>query len=127
MTDRVERQIAERIAHRFGVTDLPGDVEHEASVSDRVSNDRLTDICHQNGNIETFEIELMMADIQSLQGSISKSEKLARGGDKEAKLRVDVSRRCLAQLEAVQPLRKLEFDESEAKGHSDLLKDNRVV
>ena len=61
VTDRVERQIAERIAHRFGVTDLPGDVEHEASVSDRVSNDRLTDICHQNGNIETFEIATIAA------------------------------------------------------------------
>ncbi len=79
------------------------------------------DVIHVTGkvnpvsDIETIEVELMMADIQSLKGSIPKSEKLARGGDKEAKLRVDLSRRCLAQLEAVQPLRTLEFDEIEAK------------
>ena len=79
------------------------------------------DVIHVTGkvnpvsDIETVEIELMLADIQVLENSLHKADKMARGGDKEAKLRADVSRKCLAQLLAAQPLRKLEFDELELK------------
>ncbi len=79
------------------------------------------DVIHVAGSvnpvsdIETIEIELMLADLQTLDNSSSKAERAAKSGDKDAKLRVDVIKKCLAQLQADQPLRKLAFEETEAK------------
>ena len=79
------------------------------------------DVIHVTGkvnpvsDIETIEIELMLADIQTLENSLSKAERTAKSGDKEAKLRVEVIKKCLAHLATDEPLRKLEFDEVEAK------------
>ena len=79
------------------------------------------DVIHVTGkvnpvsDIETIEIELMLADIQTLESSLSKAERTAKSGDKEAKLRVEVIKKCLAHLATDEPLRKLELDENEAK------------
>ena len=79
------------------------------------------DVIHVSGtvnpvsDIETIEIELMLADIQTLENSLSKAERTAKSGDKDAKMRVEVIKKCLAHLTTDQPLRKLEFDENEAK------------
>jgi GTP-binding protein YchF len=79
------------------------------------------DVIHVSGtvnplsDIETIETELMLADLQSLETAIPKAERAAKSGDKEAKLRVDVLKKCLAHLETDQPLRKLKLDENEAK------------
>ncbi|HEY0981241.1 MULTISPECIES: redox-regulated ATPase YchF [unclassified Schlesneria] len=79
------------------------------------------DVIHVSGtvnpvaDIETIEIELMLADIQTLENSLAKAERTARSGDKDAKLRVEVIKKCLAHLTTDQPLRKMEFDENEAK------------
>ena len=79
------------------------------------------DVIHVTGkvnpvsDIETIEIELMLADIQTLENSLSKADRTAKSGDKEAKQRAEVIRRCLAQLSADQPLRKMELDEAERK------------
>ena len=61
-------------------------------------------------DIETIETELMLADIQALQTALPKAEKAARGGDKEAKLRVEAINKCLAHLATDQPLRKFKLD-----------------
>jgi GTP-binding protein YchF len=66
-------------------------------------------------DIETIEIELMLADIQTLDTALSKAERTAKSGDKEAKLRVEVIKKCQAQLATDQPLRKLTLDPNEAK------------
>ena len=79
------------------------------------------DVIHVAGSvnpvsdIETIEIELMLADIQTLENSLSKAERTAKSGDKDAKQRVEVIKKCLAHLATDQPLRKMEFDENEAK------------
>lgn len=79
------------------------------------------DVIHVAGSvnpvsdIETIEIELMLADIQTLENALPKAERTAKSGDKEAKQRVDVTRKCLGHLGTEQPLRKLEFDENEMK------------
>ena len=39
----------------------------------------------------------------------------AKSGDKDAKMRVEVIKKCLAYLATDQPLRKMEFDENESK------------
>ena len=79
------------------------------------------DVIHVAGSvnpvndIETVEIELMLADIQTLETSLSKAERTAKSGDKEAKVRVEVIKKCLAQLATDQPLRKMTLDPVEAK------------
>src|SRR4051794_28043870 len=78
------------------------------------------DVVHVTGkvdpvsDIETIEIELMLADIQTLENAVSKAERTAKSGDKEAKLRVEAIRKCLAHLETDEPLRKLTLDQQEA-------------
>lgn len=64
-------------------------------------------------DIETIEIELMLADIQTLENALPKAERTAKSGDKEAKLRVEAIRHCLAHLATDQPLRKLTLDPQE--------------
>ena len=65
-------------------------------------------------DIETIEIELMLADIQTLDNALSKAERTAKGGDKEAKLRAETIKKCLDHLATDEPLRKLVLDEFEA-------------
>ena len=80
------------------------------------------DIVHVAGkvdplsDIETVEIELMLADIQTLDTALPKAERAAKGGDKEAALRAGVIRKCQAHLAGNEPLRKLKLDPAEAKG-----------
>jgi GTP-binding protein YchF len=79
------------------------DVIHVAGKVDPVSD------------IETIEIELMLADLQLLDTALPKAERTARSGDKEARQRVDVMKKCAAHLATDQPLRKLSLDENAAK------------
>ena len=79
------------------------------------------DVVHVDGkvdpvaDIETIEIELMLADIQTLDTALPKAERTAQSGDKEAKARADAIRKCLDHLARDRPLRKLTLDEAEAK------------
>lgn len=66
-------------------------------------------------DIEVIETELLLADIETLSNALPKSERAARGGDKEAALRVDVIKRCAAHADVEKPLRTLEFSKDEAK------------
>lgn len=79
------------------------------------------DVTHVSGkvnpltDIEIIETELMLADMQTLENSKGKAERSARTGDKEAKARVDVIVKCLAELDQGRPLRTLEWDPAELK------------
>ncbi len=66
-------------------------------------------------DIEIIELELMLADMQSLDTAISKAERTAKNGDKEAIARVDVIKKCQSQLAKNEPLRKLKLDPAEVK------------
>ena len=66
-------------------------------------------------DIETIEIELMLADLQTLENALPKAERTAKSGDKEAKLRVEVIKKCQAHLATDEPLRKFALDDIEAK------------
>jgi GTP-binding protein YchF len=79
------------------------DVTHVAGKVDPVSD------------METIEMELLFADIQSVETALPKAERAARTGDKEAKFRVGVIQKCLEHLNAEQPLRSLKLDEPESK------------
>ncbi|MCC7192539.1 MAG: redox-regulated ATPase YchF [Phycisphaeraceae bacterium] len=71
------------------------------------------DITHVEGSvdpirdIETIDIELMLADLQSVEGSLDKAKRLAKSGDKEAKLRADVLERCFTTLSEGKPIRTI--------------------
>jgi len=79
------------------------DVTHVAGKVDPVSD------------METIEMELLFADIQSVETALPKAERAARTGDKEAKFRVGVIQKCLEHLNSEQPLRSLVLDEAESK------------
>jgi hypothetical protein len=77
------------------------------------------DVIHVAGKVdpvsdmETIEIELMLADIQHLENLLPKAERAAKSTDKEAKLKVEVMKKCLAHLGGEKPLRTLTLDEAE--------------
>jgi GTP-binding protein YchF len=82
------------------------DVTHVAGKVDPVSD------------MQTIEMELLFADIQSLETALPKAERAARTGDKEAKFRMEAIKKCQAHLMAEQPLRLLKLEEAEAKAIS---------
>jgi len=78
------------------------DVVHVAGAVDPLSD------------VETVEIELMLADLQTLENALPKAERTAKSGDKEAKLRVEAIKKCLEHLGKDQPLRTLTLEGPEA-------------
>ena len=79
------------------------------------------DVTHVSGevdpisDIEIIEMELMFADVETLQGAMEKAKRTARSGDKEAKHRVTVIEKCLEHLETETPLRSLKLNDLEQK------------
>lgn len=79
------------------------------------------DVTHVAGGVDpvsditTIELELLLADMETLANALPKAERAARGGDKDAAIRVDVIKRCSVQAESEQPLRTLEFTPDESR------------
>src|SRR5690349_19471069 len=79
------------------------------------------DITHVEGtvdpirDIDTIDTELALADLETVGSSIDKSERQARSGDKDAIARVEVLKRCRAQLDQGKPVRGIEFDVDERR------------
>jgi GTP-binding protein YchF len=77
------------------------------------------DIIHVAGkvdpvsDIETVEIELLLADLQSIDAALPKAERAAKGGDKDMTARAEVLKKCKDQLAKDQPLRKVEWTKDE--------------
>ena len=70
-----------------------------------------------NRDIETLEMELVLADLEVVSGSIGKSEKAARAHDKDkdAIARLEVLKRCHKMLDDGKPVRELQFTPEEQK------------
>jgi GTP-binding protein YchF len=74
------------------------------------------DVVHVEGavdpirDVETIDTELMLADLQAVEGMLQKAQRTARTGDKDAKARVEILTACEAQLAAGNPVRGLSFD-----------------
>jgi GTP-binding protein YchF len=79
------------------------------------------DILHVEGSvdpirdIETIDMELALADLETVGSSYDKSERQARSGDKEAIARAEVLKKAKAHLNENQPLRTLELNPEERK------------
>src|SRR5512133_3264544 len=73
-----------------------------------------SDITHVEGkiaplaDIETIEMELMLADLDSLEKRVDNLSKKAKGNDKEAKEQLDLVERALKLLRDGQPTRGME-------------------
>jgi GTP-binding protein YchF len=80
-----------------------------------------TDVIHVEGkvdpiaDIETVETELMLADLDSLEGRVIALEKRVRGADKEAKETLALVERALALLRDGKPARLIERKPEEEK------------
>ncbi len=78
------------------------------------------DIVHVEGkidplsDIEVIHTELALADLESVEKSLIKVSKLAKGGDKEAVSQKAVMEKVKACLDAGDAVRSLEFDDNEA-------------
>jgi GTP-binding protein YchF len=64
-------------------------------------------------DIETIDTELALADLESASSALEKTERLARGGDKEAVARAAVLKKCRDQLDQAKPVRQLDFNPEE--------------
>jgi hypothetical protein len=79
------------------------------------------DVVHVEGSvdpirdIDTIDTELALADLETVDASLDKVERLARSGDKDAAARAQLLRRCKDALERAQPLRGLEMAPDERK------------
>jgi ribosome-binding ATPase len=67
------------------------------------------------GDIETIETELMLADLESLEKRLAILEKKAKGGDKETKETFELVARCLSLLREGEPARLAELKEEDQK------------
>ena len=78
------------------------------------------DVIHVAGQVDplhdisTIELELLLADIQTLENALQKAQRTARSGDKDAKALVQTIEKNLAHAGQELPLRTLELSESEA-------------
>ena len=79
------------------------------------------DILHVSGtvdpvrDIEVIGLELMLADIEQVEGSLDKAARQARSGDADARAGAAVLERCRECLDAERPIRSLEFTPEERK------------
>ncbi len=77
------------------------------------------DVTHVEGSVDpvrdaaTIETELMLSDLDSLERRIVPLEKKAKGGDKDAKLQVDVMGPILAALREGRPARSVPVSDDE--------------
>ena len=84
------------------------------------------DVTHVEGridpiaDIETVETELMLADLDSLERRLDALEKKAKGGDKEAKLSVELITRALALLREGKPARLVAVKPEEERAFAGL-------
>jgi ribosome-binding ATPase len=73
------------------------------------------DITHVEGtvdpirDIDTIDTELMLADLETVQSSLDKAQRLSKSGDKDAIARSEILAKAKVALEAGKPVRELEF------------------
>ncbi|HVT03513.1 MAG TPA: redox-regulated ATPase YchF [Thermoanaerobaculia bacterium] len=66
-------------------------------------------------DIEIIETELMLADLDTLTKRVERIARLARTGQKDAQIEVDVLKRALAAIDSGKPVRSVEWQPEEKK------------
>jgi GTP-binding protein YchF len=62
-------------------------------------------------DVDTIDTELILADMQSVEGMIERAEKSVRTGGPEAKRRLEILNECLQRLNDARPIRGLRYDD----------------
>ena len=70
-------------------------------------------------DIETISLELILADMETVNKALQRYEKIAKSGDKKAKETIDLLNKILKHLEDSKPVRTMSFEDEE----KELLKD----
>lgn len=79
------------------------------------------DITHVDGSvdpirdIETIELELLLADMEAVDASVEKTRRAAKSGDPDTKARLAMLEKAKAVLDREEPLRLLELTDDESK------------
>jgi len=79
------------------------------------------DIIHVEGSvdpirdIDTIDTELILADLETVSGSLDKTERTARSGDKESIARAEVLRKAKGAIETGKTVRQVDFTADEKK------------
>ncbi len=77
------------------------------------------DVIHVAGKVdpvsdmETIEIELLLADMQHLENLLPRVERAAKSADKEARLKCDAMKKCVEHLRTDKPLRTLALSDGD--------------
>src|SRR5690554_1485441 len=77
------------------------------------------DVIHVNNrvdpiaDIDTIDTELALADLESVDKSIARYERVAKSGDKDAKARIEVLQKLRAALDDGRPARSVSLDDEE--------------
>jgi len=71
-------------------------------------------------DIEVINTELALADMESVEKAVTRTAKVAKSGDKEARARLEVLEKVRAHLDQGKPVRSLGLDEDELKQIRDL-------
>ena len=77
------------------------------------------DVIHVAGRVdpvsdmETIELELILADMQHLENVLPRAERAAKSTDKEARLKFEALSKCLDHLRQEKPLRTLSLSDAE--------------
>ncbi len=66
-------------------------------------------------DIDIIDTELALADLDTVSSSLEKTERLARGGDKDAVAKADLLKKCKVQLNDGKPVRAIELNVDEKK------------
>ena len=64
-------------------------------------------------DMQTINLELILADIETVTGRLNKAVSMQKTGDKKYKIEAELLQRILQHLESEQPVRTMEFDEEE--------------
>ncbi len=72
-----------------------------------------------NRDIETIDLELIFADMESLERRVQRYGKQAKGGDKEAKLHAETAEKLITLLESGKPARAGDWTDAEAASVAD--------
>ncbi|HSH29217.1 MAG TPA: redox-regulated ATPase YchF [Thiohalobacter sp.] len=75
---------------------------------------------HPLEDIDTINTELALADMESVDKALTRTAKVAKSGDKEARAKLAVLEKVKAHLDAGHPVRSLELSEDERKQLRDL-------
>ena len=75
---------------------------------------------HPLEDIETINTELALADMESVDKALTRTAKVAKSGDKEARAKLEVLEKVKAHLDAGHPVRALELSEDERRQLRDL-------